>query len=289
MSQLNDSLLLIRNTVSSLDKHNLKFFKKPDIEVARPSKTYIFLDQALLYVGDNSLFSKRILGFFCFLWISYTFLFMGMPLLLEGDRIIFCPTDGGDYEMCPERDACANYPLGQLLIQPSNSIIAEFQLICHRKALIPYINAIIYTSIFFAGPLFSMLSNRFGRKRAVMVAGCLSSAAIICAGLMTNFYLWLALVFLAGGGFVGLEIVGRVYLSEISGSNFRINSMAFLNLVWAASQILLVLVKTVVNYWRYIFVYFMGFGAFAALLVAHMFFMEESPKYLLHKHKIEVC
>jgi MFS family permease len=287
--QLNESLVLSRNTTTSLDKHNLKFFKKPDIQVARPSKTFIFLDQALLYVGDNSVFSKRILGFFCFFWIFYTFLYMGMPLLLEGDRIIFCPSgDDGSYVMCPEAEACANYPVEELFIQPATSIIGEFQLVCDRKKLIPFINAAIYLSIFFAAPFFTFMSNKIGRKKTILVACCVSAVSMIFAGIFTNFSLWLTFIFLAGGGFAGLEIVGRVYLSEISGSNFRINSMAFLNLVWAGSQVLLVLIKTVISYWRYIFVYFMGATFLAASLIAHFFFLEESPKYLIHKHRVEV-
>lgn len=288
-AQLNDSLLLSRNTINSLDKHNLKFFKKPDIQVARPSKTYVFLDQALLYVGDNSVYSKRILGFFCFYWIFYTFLYMGMPLLLEGDRILFCPSGEGDsYVMCPEAEACANFEVDQLFIQPTTSIIAEFQLVCERRKLIPFINAAIYLSIFFAAPFFTFMSNKVGRKRTILLACIISAVSMIFAGLLQNFYLWLAFVFLAGGGFAGLEIVGRVYLSEISGSNFRINSMAFLNLVWAGSQVLLVLIKTVISYWRYIFVYFMGATFLAVALVAHFFFLDESPKFLLHKGRIEV-
>ena len=64
--------------------------------------------------------------------------------------------------------------------------------------------------------------------------------------------------------------------------------MAFLNLVWAGSQVLLVLIKTVISYWRYIFVYFMGATFLAVALVAHFFFLDESPKFLLHKGRIEV-
>ena len=289
MSTLNDSLISSRNTISISEKHNLKFFKKPDIQVTRPSKTFIFLDQALLYVGDNSVYSKRILGFFCFYWIWYTFLFMGMPLLLEGDRVIFCPTGEPDsFQMCDETEACNNFALEDLLIQPANSIVAEFKLVCDRKKLVPLINAVIFLSIFVSGPVFSILSNKLGRKNTILLSCTLSSVSLLLAGLFQEFYIWLFFIFLAGGGFSGLEVVGRVYLSEISGSNFRINSMAFLNLVWAGSQIFLVLVKAVINYWRYIFIYFMGWLFLIVMLIGHFFFMEESPKFLLHKNRIEV-
>ena len=286
---MNEPLVISRNTILISEKHKNRIYKIPEIQVPRPSKTYIFLDQALLYVGDNSVYSKRILLFICVYWIWYTFLFMGMPLLIEGEPILFCPVEGQDgYEVCDEERACANFKLEELMIQPEKSIVEEFKLICHRKRFIPWINMVIFLSVFISGPFYSYISNKFGRKQGIFLSCLVSSVCLFFAGIVTDFYLWMILIFFAGGGFSGLEVVGRVYLSEISGSNFRINSMAFLNLVWACSQVFLVIIKVVFNYWRNIFIYFMGISFFVMMLIGHFFFMLESPKFLLHNNMITV-
>jgi MFS family permease len=131
------------------------------------------------------------------------------------------------------------------------------------------------------------LTNTYGRKVTIIASGLLSSISLMCAGLVWNFSLWMMFVLAAGVGFAGLETAGRVYLSELSGHNFRINSMAVFNMVWAASQILLVLIKSLVNYWRYLFLYFMG-GSYLLAVVFGVFFLEQSPKYLLLTNRIDV-
>lgn len=55
------------------------------------------------------------------------------------------------------------------------------------------------------------------------------------AGFSNIFSVWMLLVFIAGMSFGGMEIIGRVYLSEISGKNFRYNSNAILNITFAGS------------------------------------------------------
>ncbi len=144
----------------------------------------------------------------------------------------------------------------------------------------------LFVSLIISGPIFPHLANKYGRKRTIIFSGVLSSVSLIFAGLSWNFVVWMFFVFIAGMGFAGLETAGRVYLSELSGDNFRINSMAVLNMVWAGSQILLVLLKALVSYWRYLFVYFMGISYLVVVIIG-AFLLEESPKYLLHANQIE--
>jgi hypothetical protein len=40
-------------------------YKTPALVVARPAKTYITIDQAMIYTGDNSAYSKRCLYILC--------------------------------------------------------------------------------------------------------------------------------------------------------------------------------------------------------------------------------
>lgn len=88
--------------------------------------------------------------------------------------------------------------------------------------------------------------------------------------------------------FGGLETSIRVYLSELSGRNFRFNSNAILNIIWASSQILIGFILQVVVYWRYLFRYGMGLS-FGVFLVFGYLLLDESPKYLVYTNQLEEC
>ena len=93
----------------------------------------------------------------------------------------------------------------------------------------------IYISNILSGFIYPILSDRKGRKFTVIFSGILSSFCLFLAAFSKHFSLWIFLVFIAGMSFGGMEITGRVYLSEISGKNFRYNSNAILNITFAGS------------------------------------------------------
>lgn len=95
--------------------------------------------------------------------------------------------------------------------------------------------SLVFLSNMFSGFIFPILSDRKGRKRTTIFAGSISAISLFLAGFTNSFYIWMCLIFFAGMGFGGLEVTGRVYLSEISGNNFRFNSSAILNITWAGS------------------------------------------------------
>ena len=284
---MNERLLVSDSKEAVGAKNQLKAYKRPDFEVARPAKTYITLDHALVYVGDNSTFSKRNLYLLSFYWIWYSVLFMGMSLLLGGNHMYFCPVSAdGDYVPCTQKEACENFSIDQIYLEPSNTIVAEFKLICSREYLIPLINTSMFTAIIIFGLAFPTLIDRYGRKWIVVVSGLVSSIALLLASLTWSFFLWMVCIFVASSGFAGLETGGRVYLAELSGRNFRNHSMATLNIIWALSQIGLVVLQVSLDYWRYIFGIFMGLGYLVAVGVGFLF-LDESPRYLEMTNRIE--
>lgn len=88
--------------------------------------------------------------------------------------------------------------------------------------------------------------------------------------------------------FGGLETSIRVYLSELSGWNFRFNSNTILNIIWASSQILLGFLLQIIVYWRYLFRYGMGL-AYGVFLLCGYLLLDESPKYLVYTHRLDDC
>lgn len=80
--------------------------------------------------------------------------------------------------------------------------------------------SLLYISNIVSGIVFPILSNKVGRRFTILFSGFVAAISVFIAGFLSTFYIWMCLVFIAGMCFGGLEITGRVYLSEISGKNF---------------------------------------------------------------------
>lgn len=270
------------SNLSSFSLQNQKKFKKPIFKVERPSKTYITMEQALEYAGDNSTYSKKVLFLISFFWIWYSFLIMGIPLFMGGKSTYFCPyLDNHIFHQCSENEACNNFSINEILVQPRYTLISEFKLVCGRSYLVAWIGSVVYISNILSGFVFPFLSDRHGRKKTILFSGFLASLSLFAAGFAQSFFYWIICVFLAGFGFGGLEITGRVYLSEISARNFRFNSSSVLNITWASSQIVFGILLIVVKYWRYIFIFGMGL-CFLISLFYGVIMMDESPRWLIY-------
>jgi hypothetical protein len=66
------------SVVGATDLRKSKY-KIPAFSVDHPSTTYITIDQAMSYTGDNSKYSKRCLYILSILWVIHSMLTMGFP------------------------------------------------------------------------------------------------------------------------------------------------------------------------------------------------------------------
>lgn len=264
-----------------------KKFKKPTFEVQRPENTYITIEHALEYTGDNSKYSKRILYFILFYWIWYSFLVMGMPLFIGGKVDYLCYDDTTDnYLSCAKVEACSLINKSNLRLSNTKTITEDFMLVCDRAYMAAWIGSVIYFSNIVSSLVFSEIADLHGRKKVIILCGLIASISLIITSVLTNFTLWVIFIFLAGFGFGGLEVICRVYLSEISAKNFRVNSTTALNIVWAGSQVLLGFILLIVQDWRQVFFYLMGI-LFLIFVILGAFYFDESPKYLVYKERTE--
>lgn len=195
-------------------------YKKPIFSVKKPDKTYISIEQALDYTGDNSSYSKRLLGLFSFYWIWYGFFVLGMTVFVNKNLTFFCPSsDHKIFYECTGMEAC-QFDLKQIMVQPKNSLANDFQLYCQRFYLKSWIFSLVYIANIISGVIFPYFSDLKGRKLTIVITGLLSSLSLFLAGFTNSFWVWMGLVFIASMCFGGMETTGRVYLSEISGKNF---------------------------------------------------------------------
>lgn len=256
-------------------------YKKPIFAVLRPEHTYISIDQAIQYTGDNSTYSKRILYLIAMVWASYSFLVMGISLFMGSKVTIFCfEARSNGYRECEMQEYCQ--PGMHTMLKPDHTIVSEFRLICNKEYLIAWISSAIYFSNMVSSACFPYFIDRHGRRPTLIFALLAASVATAVAALLWDFRLWMMCIFAAGFAFGGIETTARVYLSEVSGQNFRVNSAAVLSIVWAGSQIALGFIQMLVEYWRYIFIAFLAAPTFAGGLAGYVL-LDESPRYLVSR------
>lgn len=121
----------------------------------------------------------------------------------------------------------------------------------------------------------------------MLIGVVISGAALTICGFVHKFNLWMVGIGIAGFGLSGLEITSLVYVSEISGKRFRNNSNVVLNIAWGLSQVLLGIIFPLLQNWRFVFVGVMGVPFLGLVLVGFWIF-DETPRYLVNKHKIDV-
>ena len=112
--------------------------------------TFISLDKAFEYVGDNSSFQKRTIKILSMQWIFYSFLTMGMPFLFTTPKFICTKEIDGQMvsSSCSEEDACQNFKNESSFNAEDKSLSQEFNLYCEKKVVLGFLG-----SLFFIGKI----------------------------------------------------------------------------------------------------------------------------------------
>jgi hypothetical protein len=84
--------------------------------------SFIDLNASFEYVGDNSIFQKRITMILSIQWISFTFLVMGMTYVFRAPTF-YCLDGNGGKIPCSQDSACLNINNVEIDYPTSISII----------------------------------------------------------------------------------------------------------------------------------------------------------------------
>lgn len=268
-------------------------YKRPAFIVDHPENTYITVEKALEYCGDNSTYSKRCLYLLILLFMLNSFVTMGWPLYFDGNEYK-CKNSSGEYVPCDIKTACKNEDKGDIQIVGTRTLTYEFHLICNNGSIllpvaawIPFANSLYFFGMIMSGLSISILSDWKGRRPLLLISMLISTVSMCLMGVAPNILVCCVLFFFSGFGFAAQEVLSLVYSSEISGKRFRNHSMVILMVVWGASQVLLGFLFNFISYWRYIFVFVIGVPCGLSLIIAY-FFLDETPRYLVSRMKFDV-
>lgn len=264
-----------------------KLYKKPAFTVDHPTSTYISVEQALEYCGDNSTYSKRCLYLLSVMYMLNSFLTMGWPLYF-GVNQVECKNSLGEFEPCQETKVCDLDPLPEMRFTGSNTIVKHYNLFCHLHSWETFASSMYFFGMIVSGTLIPLFSDLKGRKKAITGCGILTGISLLATSLSPNILILSGCFFINGFGFAGLEILSFVYSTEISGKRFRNHSMVALMLVWGLSQVLFGFIVTFISDWRHLLVGVISVPLLISSAIS-WWLLQETPRYLVSQSRFDVA
>ena len=244
--------------------------------------TYISLEKALEFVGDNSQYQKKIIYFFSVQWVLFCFLLMGMPFLLSSPEFL-CSN-----QSCDELTACrsiSNTNTTRIDEEHSPSSIAlDFNLYCSRKYYIGLCGFMFFLGSLFGGFIFPNISERYGRRSSLLTSSLLAGLSLVILGCLNGISVALICFLTAGMAFNGFETTSVIYINEISGERFRNFASMTLTVVWAFGQIIYAGIAYFIGEWRVICIAVIGIPFLIIFLLMYKKVLE-TPKFLITQNK----
>eukprot|EP00106_Octopus_bimaculoides_P001414 XP_014768856.1 PREDICTED: organic cation transporter protein-like isoform X3 [Octopus bimaculoides] len=159
----------------------------------------------------------------------------------------------------------------------------ELNLVCDNAILARHT-----ITFYFVGYLFSMVScgissDRFGRKKVIIVSLFLQGSAGIVMALISNIYAIFVLRFITAIGGAGSFIPAVVLAAEVSSVDSRMKSSVAIQMMFTIGYMIISLLTYFVRTWRALMIII----SIPSLVFAIVYvcFLDESPRWLLNKKR----
>ncbi|XP_023954324.1 organic cation transporter-like protein isoform X2 [Bicyclus anynana] len=103
----------------------------------------------------------------------------------------------------------------------TNTIIMQWDLICDKKWLTSFTQTLFQLGTLLGSVLFGMASDRFGRKKPLLVAVVLQVSSGITAAYMPDYWTFTFIRLLVGMSVGGTMVIGFVIVMEFVGTKYR--------------------------------------------------------------------
>ncbi|CRK89407.1 CLUMA_CG003157, isoform A [Clunio marinus] len=162
------------------------------------------------------------------------------------------------------------------------SFVPEWNLVCERTALRSNVQVALSIGKFVGASTFGIISDKYGRKMAFNVAATL----YILSGLLTTFsptYIFL-IIGRIGLGFCGSGVFYSLFtlITENSGQKYRSSLSIAYNFSYPLGFLFLAFAAYITPHWRDLSLV-LTIPSF--LLIIHLIWLVESPRYLISKGK----
>uniref|UniRef100_A0A2R5LJP7 Putative synaptic vesicle transporter svop n=1 Tax=Ornithodoros turicata TaxID=34597 RepID=A0A2R5LJP7_9ACAR len=165
-----------------------------------------------------------------------------------------------------------------------NTIVEQWDLVCkndwHRSAM----QSIVMAGSLVGGLLFGDLSDRFGRRRVFFTCATIVFVFGSLAALSPGIGWFNAARFFLAMGIAGCQATAVSLLMEIMPPGYRMMMNVGFGIGYTIPLLLLPLLAYTLDSWNYLQ---LGAGLFALLLLPYWFIIQESPRWLMTKGRLE--
>ncbi|XP_037104126.1 solute carrier family 22 member 7-like isoform X2 [Syngnathus acus] len=163
-----------------------------------------------------------------------------------------------------------------------STLATEWDLVCERKKMNRSTATIFFLGVMLGSAIFGQLSDRFGRKTALLVSYVITMIFGFGSALSTNFAMFAVMRFFTGFGTSGVIIASGVLCMEWADIKHRSLMYIVLTMDWSLGCSLLAALAYFVNDWRYLTA-----AATSLLLPAiiYWWWLPESARWLVSQKK----
>ncbi|NP_956643.1 solute carrier family 22 member 7b.1 [Danio rerio] len=165
-----------------------------------------------------------------------------------------------------------------------STLATEFDLVCDRRGLNKATATIFFAGVMIGAAIFGWLTDRFGRKRMLMLAYLISITFGVASAFAQSFIVFAIMRFFTGMGLTGISIISIVLCIEWADIAHRTIAGVMISLDWSLSCMILSGVAYLVNDWRALI---LTVTAPIALAMITWRWLPESARWLIANGKLE--
>ncbi|XP_040002544.1 solute carrier family 22 member 7-like [Xiphias gladius] len=133
-----------------------------------------------------------------------------------------------------------------------STLATEWDLVCDKKTINRATTTIFFIGVMFGAAVFGYLSDRFGRKKTILVSYMTTTLFGFASAFSYNFTIFAVMRFFTGFGISGISIITTVLCIEWVDIKHRTAVGVLMSLDWSISSALLPFIAYFVNDWRYL-------------------------------------
>ena len=236
--------------------------------------------------GNNHKYQYRILFLTFGIWVSLDILSISLPYLEKMPTVSYKLDNGTfknstlTYKICETK----NYTI---IEKSGHSWVVEYNIYCDRVKT-GLIGSFAFLGVFIGSILFQYLSDNFGRKYTMILAGYSFSILLLSSILFNNNFLYglyVASIFVAISAICGC-LSSYLLMNEVSAIHLRSSFSAAINSAFAVCGIIYILLYYYFDSWRLCFI----IGSIFNLLITitYHIFSFESCRYYLHLNEVDL-
>ncbi|XP_033821657.2 solute carrier family 22 member 7-like [Periophthalmus magnuspinnatus] len=165
-----------------------------------------------------------------------------------------------------------------------STLATEWDLVCDNIRLNKAIVTIFFTGVMLGSAMFGYLSDRFGRKKTLLLSYIVAATFGFASAYTNNFATFSIMRFFTGCGLAGISIITVVLCIEWVDIKHRTLVSVILSLDWSLGMILLPIIAYFVNDWRNLIA-----ATTSPLLMAIicLWWVPESARWLISNGKVK--